>query len=488
MATKSLGSMLSQKSPTRVSCLTVRDHGWLRCSAIEFFRLSDKRDLQQAARLCEQMARQNRAALSEMDCALTSNFSGNEMFLNIQAGSMVGAIPLQSPTSAAHDYGLVVQPRFEWAGIGSMLSEMGWNVVPRPLKMPMMRTSERRVPPWVLSSMVLHRMRRLLDILTRRFEMITEVRTAPKGSVLWSNYAVNYMSKGDLLSLPCSFPDLRDDLSLKSAIRCVVEKHRNALGTQRSQGKFVHELLDLCAGLLFRVRDVSPVIPKNSSMQRWLRSSLRSEPLCEGIEAIEWTMEDRGLAGLSELDGLPWAMPMEEFYESWVETVFRIVARDISCVLKTGRKRETTRAIAWEPAYLGSQKSLIPDLWMEGEDFTVIIDAKYKRHWEELRSHSWKDFEEEMRERHRNDLMQALAYANLSTTKQTITCLAYPCSNESWRDMLERKKLIHRASIPTGERNLELWLIAVPMAVPVREIADVFAKSLREAMRLASAG
>ena len=31
----------------------------------------------------------------------------------------------------------------------------------------------------------------------------------------------------------------------------------------------------------------------------------------EGMQAIDWTVEERGLAGLSDLEGIPWTMPME---------------------------------------------------------------------------------------------------------------------------------------------------------------------------------
>jgi hypothetical protein len=464
---------LNAPRTARISCLVAKDFGMQRYPAVDFFRLPDKRDISHAARLCEQFSQQNLPALDQMHCKLFSQFDGNQIFLTLQAGSMVGAVPLKSPTQAAFDYGLVVQPRFAWSGIGPMLSEMGWNVVPRPLKMPIMKTSERRVPPWVLSSMILQRLKGLLDSLNRRFEMTTELRTAPKGQVEWASYVVTHVSHGQLLSIPCTFPDLREDRTLRSAIRFTLEQHLSALGTQRSQGKFVHDLLDLCLGLLNRVRDVPPSIPTALTMQAWSRASLLSESVINGLQAIEWTIEERGLAGLSELNGLPWIMPMEEFYESWVETVLRIVARQTGCILKTGRRKETTRPIAWEPAYLGSQKSLVPDLWMERPDLTLIVDAKYKRHWEELRTHSWHDFEEEMREHHRNDLMQALAYANLSTTTRTVTCLAYPCSRDSWEDMKARKRIVHKAAISSGDRSLELWLIAVPMAVPATEVAAV---------------
>jgi hypothetical protein len=61
---------------------------------------------------------------------------------------------------------------------------------------------------------------------------------------------------------------------------------------------------------------------------------LRVLPVCHAfftpsLEAIDWTAEERGLAGLSDLEGIPWTMPMEQFFEAWVETVMRSVARQM---------------------------------------------------------------------------------------------------------------------------------------------------------------
>src|SRR5260370_36094536 len=119
---------------------------------------------------------------------------------------------------------------------------------------------------------------------------------------------------------------------------------------------------------------------------------------------------------------------MDKFLEAWVETVFRIVAQRTGGKMRVGRKGETTRPINWEPPYLGSQKSLVPDIWIAWDSATVIIDAKYKRHWEELQRTSWSSLESEIREQHRTDLFQVLAYANLARTSRVIACLVYPCS------------------------------------------------------------
>ena len=66
----------------------------------------------------------------------------------------------------------------------------------------------------------------------------------------------------------------------------------------------------------------------------------------EGMQAIDWTVEERGLAGLSDLEGIPWTMPMEQFFEAWVETIVRNVAQRTGGFLKTGRRRETVSPLA----------------------------------------------------------------------------------------------------------------------------------------------
>ena len=174
---------------------------------------------------------------------------------------------------------------------------------------------------------------------------------------------------------------------------------------------------------------------------------------------------------------------MNQFYEAWVETVFRVIARRTGARVKVGRKRETTQPISWDPPYLGSQKSLVPDIWLEWDSTTLIVDAKYKRHWEEMGSHRWSDIEEQVREEHRNDLLQVLAYANLAHTARAIVCLAYPCSPESWASLTERGRVLHKAEVSIGSRSLHLWLTAVPMATAVESIAEPLGREVRSALQ-----
>jgi 5-methylcytosine-specific restriction endonuclease McrBC regulatory subunit McrC len=208
---------------------------------------------------------------------------------------------------------------------------------------------------------------------------------------------------------------------------------------------------------------------------------MRTDVFLEGLQAIDWTVEERGLAGLSDLEGIPWTMPMEQFFEAWVETVMRAVSQRTGGLLKVGRRRETVSALAWEPPYVGSQRSLIPDLILEMEEVAVIVDAKYKRHWEELQERGWRGQGDDLREQHRADLLQILAYANLVSTKEVVCCLVYPCSTPTWESLARRGRLFHCSELPNRGRRIHVWLTAIPMAAARDCIAGPFSEKLRSA-------
>jgi 5-methylcytosine-specific restriction endonuclease McrBC regulatory subunit McrC len=466
--------------PTPDICLELQDHTRVTKSAVAFFgSRAAANPAAQAARLADQFITQNAPLFQLLQVSIQRDYDGRDVLLHIDSGSAIGAVSLVSPLTARPDFGLVIQPRFPWVGIGPMLAEMGWLITPTPLKLPLLKRSERRVPPWVLSFMVLARLKILLDRLERRFELATDVLSAPKGNINWTQYATRQLPRGNFLSVPCTFPDLRDDRHLKGAIRFSLEKQLRSLETQHEQGAFIHRLIALAESLLQKVDTVHSRRPEKPDVEMWLRRPMRTGSFIEGLQAIDWTVEERGLAGLSDLEGIPWTMPMEQFFEAWVETVMRNVARQIGGTLKAARRRETVSPIAWAPPYVGSQRSLIPDMILEFEGTSVIVDAKYKRHWEELQQGVWHEQSTELHELHRVDLLQVLAYANLASTANVVCCLVYPCSQGTWESLARRGRLFHQAELPNRGRRVRLWLTAIPMGASANSVAALFGKQLR---------
>lgn len=187
---------------------------------------------------------------------------------------------------------------------------------------------------------------------------------------------------------------------------------------------------------------------------------------------------ERGLAGLGDLSGIPWRMSMAEFFESWVESIARKVVTQIRGKVRVARRSETTTPIRWDPPYLGSQNSLQPDVVIDQRDRTIVLDAKYKAHWEEIDQRGWRNVRDDLRSRHRKDLLQALAYGNLPSTNDVTVCLLYPCRPETWASLKERGRTAHVADISSGQRQLSLVLGAVPMAERVTDVAEHVAEWL----------
>jgi 5-methylcytosine-specific restriction endonuclease McrBC regulatory subunit McrC len=116
---------------------------------------------------------------------------------------------------------------------------------------------------------------------------------------------------------------------------------------------------------------------------------------------------------------------------------------------------------------------------LELEQKSFIIDAKYKRHWEELEEGSWHEQDTALRERHRADLLQVLAYANLASTTNIVCCLVYPCSQRTWESLAKRGLLFHQAELPNRGRRVRVWLTAIPMGAAANAVAAPFSKQMR---------
>ncbi len=416
-----------------------------------------------AERRAESLVSTNRGLLRDLGVTATPMRRGGEPGLLFNTSTRIGAVPLLSPVTGRADFGFVVEPRFTWSSAGDMLAGTGFRVVPDLLPLPDLPQSERRVPPWVLSSVVLKRLAALLDSLQRRFVFTAADVRAPRGQVDWSGYATRF-AVGRALDVPCRFPDLRDDEELRAAIHWVVRRHRDALLGQAAAGLVVRRLLALCDLLLARLSGTPPRMPESAQRRAWSRRSLAPRAFRDGLVAIDWTVDERGLAGLSDLSGLAWRMDMETFFEAWVESVAESAALRTGARVRTGRRHETRVPLDWKPASAGSQRSLIPDVILDRPDVVVVLDAKYKRHADQIERLGWLNTDDALREQHRNDVLQALAYSTLFEAPRIVACLVYPASPETWRRLVERGRVSMRAKVRSGVRNVELALVAVPLS------------------------
>jgi hypothetical protein len=390
-----------------------------------------------------------------------------EVVLRLHPGARIGAVPLVSPATRKVAAGLLVQPRFRWTHLGDVVGAIGFAVEPRVGGSALVPGSAREVPPWLLAGPVLRRLEALLRHRRRTFTERRETRSAPRGRILWSEYGSRSLASGKWHHLPCLFTEPDDDPELMANVRWTLERVSDSI-QELAPTPIGRRLLDRSRALQL-ITGTGPSKRPSSTMT----GSLETQILSEALEAIGWVSEERGLGGARTLDGLAWDLSVEEVWEHWVAHVMADLAPRLGLTLLRGA--ETKHALHWRGSFQ-SMTALIPDAGLRGRNRLVWVDAKYKAHLTLLARKGWQGVADHIREAHRADLHQALAYASLANVDQVDTMLAYPTTS---RDALVSTPAAV-ASIVAGRRRVRLLLAALPFGFQGPSHQEVAINSWRE--------
>jgi hypothetical protein len=176
--------------------------------------------------------------------------------------------------------------------------------------------------------------------------------------------------------------------------------------------------------------------------------------VADAIEAMGWVAQERGLGGARELDGLAWDLAVADVWEEWVRSFVRDLAPRLGLIWSGASAPR--RPLRWEGS-TASMGSLAPDAGLTGDNRVVWLDAKYKAHLTLLQRHGWARLSEGVRDAHRADLHQALAYAALADVDRVDTVLVYPSLRAE--DHPEPQAV---ATVASGRRRVRLVLAALP--------------------------
>lgn len=406
----------------------------------------------------------NREALRALDLQVDLAPSGNGPSLRLTPGGRAGAIPLRSAQTGRVVGGFVVRPRFGWAGVGPVLAATGWHAMPEFLEMPLVPGSGREIPPWVLAGPVLMRLAELIRRLKRGYQDTEATRSAPRGTILWQRYAAESLVHGRWEQVPCRFWDLTQDPRLRGQLRWVLERVRMDLLKVGARDSVAASLAAFALELQRLLGHVLPQAPRPDELRQHLAATHLTDDLFRrGIQAMSWVVEERGLGGGRELDGIAWSLPLDRLWEGYVESAIRSEAAVTGGEVKVGRLGETTFPIRWSDPIHRSLGHLVPDIVVRRPGRRVqIVDAKYKAHLADMDAMGWKRFAEEARDAHRADLHQVLAYAALFDADEITATLVYPLRWETYRALQPQGRDIAVAELAHGGRRLRLELRGLP--------------------------
>jgi hypothetical protein len=424
----------------------------------------------------ESFLRMNRAALTALDVMAELSATSEGASIRLVPGGHTGAIPLRSAQTSKVAGGFIVRPRFGWVGVGGLLNEISWYTTPEFLEQTLVPGSGREVPPWVLAGPVIARLADLLCTLRRGYSEAEAVLRRPRGRILWDRYRSESLVRGHWDRLPCRFPDLGSDPRLRRAIRWTLERIHRDLVRVGGTDRLSTELARLAMHLIdSRLSDVIPLMPTRSELSSFSCGGLLvEEVLRRGLDAIAWIVEERGLGGGRELDGLAWQLPLDRLWETYVESVVRREFAARGGEVKSGRLGQTVFPLNWSDPSHRTLGHLVPDIVVRRNRSVHIIDAKYKAHLAEIDDVGWRQFADEQRNAHRADLHQVLAYAALYDADEITATLIYPVRVDTWEALERRGNTVSRAELFHGGRRISLQLRGLPFGTPSTNITEQF--------------
>lgn len=449
------------RAPSQKPVLTATDHGQpVRVRPADFAPASRTGGW---GGFAESFLRFNEATLRELDVVANLVASHPEPAVELLPGARAGAVPLRSAQTGSVVAGFVVRPRFGWAGVGNLLSETGWAGSPTFLDLPLVPGSARQVPPWVLAGPVLFRLQAMLARVVPGYAVREEVRQRPRGAVLWSQYVSRSLVRGGWHRLPCRFPDLSVDPLLRGHVRWALERVRSELTRVGSTEPIAASLVHLASRLLDDLADAVPSKPRSAEIQRLMSArTLMDGVLRQGLQALGWVVDERGLGGGAEMDGLAWQLPLEDLWERYVEAKIREEVAREGGEVTVGRLRQTVFPLQWSSNTLRSLTHLVPDIVVRRGRAVRVVDAKYKAHFAELDQHAWARLTDEVRGAHRADIHQVLAYASLYDAEEVTATLVYPLRQETWEQLRASGRDRAQAALFHGRRSLRLEMRGLP--------------------------
>lgn len=445
----------------KMQCLTARSESIKGLEVREkWFKGSQKRDI---GNHLPKFLEYNKESLRFLGIEGRTEDNDERISIHFRSSKYIGAVPLVAPDTGLQIGDFVVTPRFvsgnDYATIADIIQKVKTELVIEQKDGMSLASGRILEPPFFLEAIkFIKALRELIKsnwIKFRREEILLE---APVGNINWDEYAKNEYRVERKLKFSCSKSTLSINHSEYSNIRFVYDLCRT-------------EILSLSTPLNVRLNSLQDIelIDKSMTQIRPMRTNqvvIRASD-SKVVKLVKQTANK--ILGNKFDSSLGWRVDFSELFERYVQFIFSLVSQQLGGVIRNNVKfSEIGREnIAWKLKYL--EPDLIYDLGGE----VIAIDAKYKSNL-----YNTDTIEGTLKDEHRADLHQILAYSSFSKEPIKTAFLCYP----SYYPMKYKLEYLS----PINSSLNRVYLLGVPISLEhassvVEKILSILKSSLEKA-------
>ncbi|AKB40002.1 McrC family protein [Methanosarcina mazei] len=367
--------------------------------------------------------------------------SGKNVSLNFKSDRFIGVISLRSPENGKQIGDFVVRPRYttatdqfsEYVEIVNLLES---EITPEfKHSIPLLSRNYLKPPVYLEAIKFVKLLEKAVKVNWRKFQTTTKLYRYPKSQIDWKKYIEKEFDPSKRLLFPC-----HDNILSKMHIEFFEIKYvysiaKNEINSVRTPRHVKSQFQDIFAYLDNFLYEFSEK-PTNELHFHYSDPAVIKELKKQGNKILNGNLEEI----------TSWRLDFSLLFERYVQYLFRQISLEIGATQLNNYKirKYSSAKPSWSLSYLE------PDIVLMKSEFEMVVDAKYKSHLFNL-----KDTTEELKEEHRKDLHQLLAYTTFTRSENKIGILCYPYSQQYLSEL--------NYFSPFSQIGSKILLVGVPM-------------------------
>lgn len=360
--------------------------------------------------------------------------------LTFRSSGFIGSIPLRASDTGKQIGDFVVMPRFtghdRFEDYIEILDLLGTEISPEVIdSLPLASGKNFRPPLYLEAVKFISALEKLMMRPWRKFDNLERISSQPAGQINWTKYINNEYKVESRLKFPTRKNVLSEFHSEYSEIRYVFDICKSELRSANTPQRLKNTFR---AKLSFLEEQFHHHKPKATNKIIIRFSDSPTVKACKE--------QANRILNFNLVESTAWRVDFSDVFEKYIQHIFKEVAKETGGRLYPNFKfhSRTSKHYSWE------LKHIEPDAIFQKDNILICIDAKYKSNLYNKFAQS-----EDLKDDHRHDLHQIMAYSSFGKTDLKFGFLCYPS------DQIELKNIQYKNGI-NGVTNTIL-ILGVPL-------------------------
>ena len=378
--------------------------------------------------------------------------SGKNSSISFSSDRYIGAIPLRSPVNGKQIGDFLVKPRFtstndDLFSYGKLITLLETSISPEfKYSLPLKSKNAVKPPLYIQAGRFIQTLFQALQSHEwLKFQNRLSYLNEPKSEINWKRYIEKENDPNQKLIFPCKENYLSQYHKEFFEIVFTYFLARNEISNPETPIQIQVQLRQQIKTLDIKLSGIPKIETNQIQVYQF------DFPIIKQLK-----IDANDLLSAKRKEITAWRIDIANLFERYVQYIFSLVS------LETRFKQINNHHINRHGNNLPdwSLKYLEPDLILLNDQFSIIVDAKYKSHFFNLHQSS-----EFLSEEHRKDLHQILAYSSFISNQRKLLILCYPYLKFDYRIINYRTYLLGNSA--------RIILMGLPIDVSeIRNIKD----------------